>query len=144
MYINKSGSTQFYLLNLIGSLFHHQVLSLLYPCATIVFFSGISSIHQGILIEYLIVCIFQSILHHHAVHKISFISRDMTDTRAFGYVYGGGDGKHDFFGIKTDKAVSTYLLHFIYLIRAKQWLVPPSPTHKKKLAVCSNISNLNH
>ena len=32
----------------------------------------------------------------------------MTDNRAFGYVYGGGDGRHDFFGIKTEKAVRVF------------------------------------
>ena len=45
-------------------------------------------------------------IHHHAVHRISFISRDTADTRAFGYVYGPGDGTHHFYAIKTDKAVS--------------------------------------
>ena len=50
--------------------------------------------------------ILQVVLHHHAVHKISFISRDVNDARAFGYVYGPGEGKHEFYGIKTDKPVS--------------------------------------
>ncbi|KAM3599274.1 uncharacterized protein V6R79_002952 [Siganus canaliculatus] len=38
--------------------------------------------------------------HEHAVNKISFIARDVTDNRAFGYVC-GAEGQHQFFGIKT-------------------------------------------
>ncbi|XP_055956323.1 disabled homolog 1 isoform X2 [Patella vulgata] len=48
--------------------------------------------------------------HTHEVHKISFISRDMTDSRAFGYIYGPGDGSHKFFGIKTEKAAENLVL----------------------------------
>ncbi|XP_030638646.1 disabled homolog 2 [Chanos chanos] len=36
----------------------------------------------------------------HAVNKISFIARDVTDNRAFGYVC-GAEGQHQFFAIKT-------------------------------------------
>ncbi|KTG30697.1 hypothetical protein cypCar_00017566 [Cyprinus carpio] len=36
----------------------------------------------------------------HAVNKISFIARDVTDSRAFGYVC-GTEGQHQFFAIKT-------------------------------------------
>ncbi|XP_051525829.1 disabled homolog 2-like isoform X1 [Myxocyprinus asiaticus] len=36
----------------------------------------------------------------HAVNKISFIARDVTDGRAFGYVC-GAEGQHQFFAIKT-------------------------------------------
>ncbi|XP_074640691.1 protein disabled-like isoform X2 [Tubulanus polymorphus] len=42
--------------------------------------------------------------HQHPVHRISFISRDVTDARAFGYVFGNKDGTHVFFGIKSEKA----------------------------------------
>ncbi|XP_063070529.1 disabled homolog 1-like isoform X2 [Engraulis encrasicolus] len=38
--------------------------------------------------------------HEHAVNKISFIARDVTDSRAFGYVC-GAEGQHQFFAIKT-------------------------------------------
>lgn len=38
--------------------------------------------------------------HEHAVNKISFIARDITDNRAFGYVC-GAEGQHQFFAIKT-------------------------------------------
>ncbi|XP_043215813.1 protein disabled-like [Amphibalanus amphitrite] len=42
-------------------------------------------------------------LYHHPVHKISFIAQDMTDKRAFGYVFGSPDTGHQFFGVKTEK-----------------------------------------
>jgi len=48
----------------------------------------------------------QDCLYHHPVHKISFIAQDMSDSRAFGYIYGSPDTGHRFFGIKTDKAAS--------------------------------------
>ncbi|XP_037340604.2 disabled homolog 2 isoform X1 [Pungitius pungitius] len=38
--------------------------------------------------------------HEHMVSKISFIARDVTDNRAFGYVC-GSEGQHQFFAIKT-------------------------------------------
>ena len=47
---------------------------------------------------------FQDCLYHHPVHKISFIAQDMTDNRAFGYIYGSPENGHRFFGIKTEKA----------------------------------------
>ena len=46
----------------------------------------------------------QDCLYHHPVHKISFIAQDMTDNRAFGYIYGSPENGHRFFGIKTEKA----------------------------------------
>lgn len=45
----------------------------------------------------------ESVVHFHPVHRISFISRDIGDSRAFGYVYGTGNGSHQFYGIKTEK-----------------------------------------
>ncbi|KAL3042035.1 hypothetical protein OYC64_020065 [Pagothenia borchgrevinki] len=38
--------------------------------------------------------------HEHLVNRISFIARDVTDNRAFGYVC-GAEGQHQFFAIKT-------------------------------------------
>ncbi|XP_020777392.1 disabled homolog 2 isoform X1 [Boleophthalmus pectinirostris] len=38
--------------------------------------------------------------HEHVVNKISFIARDVTDNRAFGYVC-GVEGQHQFYAIKT-------------------------------------------
>uniref|UniRef100_A0A3B3IJA8 DAB adaptor protein 1a n=1 Tax=Oryzias latipes TaxID=8090 RepID=A0A3B3IJA8_ORYLA len=38
--------------------------------------------------------------HHHAVHEISYIAKDITDHRAFGYIC-GKEGNHRFVAIKT-------------------------------------------
>lgn len=48
---------------------------------------------------------FQILLHHHAVHEISYIAKDTTDHRAFGYVC-GKEGNHRFVAIKTAQSVS--------------------------------------
>lgn len=45
-------------------------------------------------------------LYHHPVHKISFIAQDVSDGRAFGYIYGSPENGHRFFGIKTEKAAA--------------------------------------
>lgn len=40
----------------------------------------------------------------------------MTDSRAFGYIFGSPDTGHRFFGIKTDKAASQVpIINFQYL-----------------------------
>ena len=44
------------------------------------------------------------------MHRISFIARDLTDRRAFGYIFGAKDEKHAFFGIKTAKAAEQLVL----------------------------------
>ncbi|XP_048763605.2 disabled homolog 1-like isoform X2 [Ostrea edulis] len=51
-----------------------------------------------------------TLLHHHPVHKISFISRDVSDRRAFGYIFGTEERTHKFFGIKTEKAAENVVL----------------------------------
>lgn len=57
----------------------------------------------------------QDSLYHHPVHKISFIAQDMTDSRAFGYIFGSPDTGHRFFGIKTDKAASQVSVNTDYV-----------------------------
>ncbi|XP_075037854.1 disabled homolog 1 isoform X11 [Mixophyes fleayi] len=47
--------------------------------------------------------------HHHAVHEISYIAKDITDHRAFGYVC-GKEGNHRFVAIKTAQAAESVIL----------------------------------
>ncbi|CAH1243205.1 DAB2 [Branchiostoma lanceolatum] len=51
-----------------------------------------------------------AINHRHPVHKISFIARDVTDNRAFGWVFSPGEGQHKFFAIKTEKQSEAVVL----------------------------------
>ena len=54
--------------------------------------------------------IFQATQFIHAVEKISFISRDTTDRRAFGYIVEGEKNQFHFFGIKTGNAAEGLVL----------------------------------
>nr|ABA54873.1 disabled1 transcript variant 2 [Danio rerio] len=47
--------------------------------------------------------------HHHAVHEISYIAKDITDHRAFGYVC-GKEGNHRFVAIKTAQSAERVIL----------------------------------
>lgn len=49
-------------------------------------------------------------LYDHAVNKISYIAKDPTDNRAFGYIYTETKGKHMYFGIKTDRPAEATIL----------------------------------
>ena len=55
----------------------------------------------------------KDLIYFHPVQRISFIARDPGDSRAFGYVYGSGEGKHQFYGIKTEKVVSLFVQKMI-------------------------------
>ncbi|XP_051268099.1 disabled homolog 2 isoform X1 [Dicentrarchus labrax] len=63
--------------------------------------------------------------HEHVVNKISFIARDVTDNRAFGYVC-GAEGQHQFFAIKTAQQAEPLvidlkdLFQVIFNIRKKE------------------------
>uniref|UniRef100_A0A2K5I9S5 PID domain-containing protein n=1 Tax=Colobus angolensis palliatus TaxID=336983 RepID=A0A2K5I9S5_COLAP len=63
--------------------------------------------------------------HEHPVNKISFIARDVTDNRAFGYVC-GGEGQHQFFAIKTGQQAEPLvvdlkdLFQVIYNVKKKE------------------------
>lgn len=50
------------------------------------------------------------LVFHHPVHKISFISQDTGDARAFGYVCGSPQGGHRFVAIKTEKGASQLVI----------------------------------
>ncbi|XP_061554609.1 disabled homolog 2 isoform X3 [Phycodurus eques] len=50
-----------------------------------------------------------AIEHEHVVNKISFIARDVTDNRAFGYVC-GAEGQHQFFALKTAQQAEPLVL----------------------------------
>lgn len=54
-----------------------------------------------------------NIIYHHPVSLISFISQDITDARAFGYVFGSTDEPHQFIAIKTEKPA----FHVVVAIR---------------------------
>nr|XP_033788254.1 disabled homolog 2 isoform X1 [Geotrypetes seraphini]XP_033788262.1 disabled homolog 2 isoform X1 [Geotrypetes seraphini] len=63
--------------------------------------------------------------HEHPVNKISFIARDVTDNRAFGYVC-GAEGQHQFFAIKTAQQAEPLvvdlkdLFQLIYNLKKKE------------------------
>ncbi|XP_064410389.1 disabled homolog 2 isoform X5 [Latimeria chalumnae] len=63
--------------------------------------------------------------HEHPVNKISFIARDVTDNRAFGYIC-GAEGQHQFFAIKTAQQAEPLvvdlkdLFQLIYNLKKKE------------------------
>lgn len=54
-----------------------------------------------------------NVIYHHPVNVISFISQDIMDARAFGYVFGSSDEPHQFIAIKTEKPA----FHVVVAIR---------------------------
>ncbi|NWZ81775.1 DAB2 protein, partial [Poecile atricapillus] len=75
--------------------------------------------------------------HEHPVNKISFIARDVTDNRAFGYIC-GGEGQHQFFAIKTAQQAEPLvsdlkdLFQLIYNMKKKE-------EEEKKKVIISDI-----
>ncbi|NWX82494.1 DAB2 protein, partial [Nothoprocta ornata] len=79
--------------------------------------------------------------HEHPVNKISFIARDVTDNRAFGYIC-GGEGQHQFFAIKTAQQAEPLvvdlkdLFQLIYNMKKKE-------EEDKKKATDANSFNIS-
>ncbi|NWX37302.1 DAB2 protein, partial [Notiomystis cincta] len=78
--------------------------------------------------------------HEHQVNKISFIARDVTDNRAFGYIC-GGEGQHQFFAIKTAQQAEPLvsdlkdLFQLIYNMKKKE-------EEKKKVIISDTVVHL--
>ncbi|NXR66412.1 DAB2 protein, partial [Rhadina sibilatrix] len=79
--------------------------------------------------------------HEHPVNKISFIARDVTDNRAFGYIC-GGEGQHQFFAIKTAQQAEPLvsdlkdLFQLIYNMKKKE------EEEKKKVIISDTVFHL--
>lgn len=82
-------------------------------------------------------------LYHHPVHKISFIAQDMTDSRAFGYIFGSPDTGHRFFGIKTDKAASQVVIAMRDLFQVVFELKKKEIELAKQQLECKNTTCIN-
>ncbi|NXY14915.1 DAB2 protein, partial [Atrichornis clamosus] len=74
--------------------------------------------------------------HEHPVNKISFIARDVTDNRAFGYIC-GGEGQHQFFAIKTAQQAEPLVVDLKDLFQLIYNMKKKEEEEKKK--VCKNI-----
>lgn len=72
---------------------------------------------NNFLHDLLCICVLQVLQHHHAVHEISYIAKDITDHRAFGYVC-GKEGNHRFVAIKTAQSVSVCVCSSYILLLA--------------------------
>nr|XP_022904079.1 protein disabled isoform X2 [Onthophagus taurus] len=85
-------------------------------------------------------------LYHHPVHKISFIAQDMTDSRAFGYIFGSPETGLRFFGIKTDKAASQVviamrdLFQVVFALKKKEIELAKQHLDKNRLGSSSLFS----
>ncbi|XP_058494291.1 DAB adaptor protein 1a isoform X7 [Solea solea] len=88
------------------------------------------------------------LLHHHAVHEISYIAKDITDHRAFGYVC-GKEGNHRFMAIKTAQSAEPVILdlrdlfQLIYEIKQREEMEKKAQKDKQcEQAVYQNINQL--
>ncbi|KAM8828043.1 LOW QUALITY PROTEIN: disabled homolog 2 [Spinachia spinachia] len=82
--------------------------------------------------------------HEHMVSKISFIARDVTDNRAFGYVC-GAEGQHQFFAIKTAQQAEPLVVDlkdlFQVIFNVKKKEVEASQTGENGTTVLENGSD---
>ncbi|XP_034036331.1 DAB adaptor protein 1a isoform X4 [Thalassophryne amazonica] len=88
--------------------------------------------------------------HHHAVHEISYIAKDTTDHRAFGYVC-GKEGNHRFVAIKTAQSAEPVILdlrdlfQLIYDIKQREELEKKAQKDKQcEQAVYQNHHHEHH
>ncbi|KAE8294559.1 Disabled-like protein 1 [Larimichthys crocea] len=88
--------------------------------------------------------------HHHAVHEISYIAKDITDHRAFGYVC-GKEGNHRFVAIKTAQSAEPVILdlrdlfQLIYEIKQREEMEKKAQKDKQcEQAVYQNGHRNNH
>ena len=90
----------------------------------------------------------QILLHQHSVRCISFIWRDPTDARAFGYITAlTADTKKQFFAIKTEKTVRMRAASQLVCTLASSRLIAiacpsPCPLHLLIVCMCSMQSDL--
>lgn len=119
-------------------------------CATCVLLMCYVCITNVILIYYLCITvvlrlswwyILQKCLVEHQVNRISFISKDCTDSRSFSYVVGNTGGKHVLYGIKTDKPVSVCTCNVVTYWYRREW-VKLHTLYRILLSSCSFVSDL--
>ncbi|XP_074669398.1 disabled homolog 2 isoform X1 [Strix aluco] len=78
--------------------------------------------------------------HEHPVNKISFIARDVTDNRAFGYIC-GGEGQHQFFAIKTAQQAEPLVVDLKDLFQLIYNMKKKEDDDKKKSEEASKTKN---
>ncbi|NWR55652.1 DAB2 protein, partial [Bucorvus abyssinicus] len=80
--------------------------------------------------------------HEHPVNKISFIARDVTDNRAFGYIC-GGEGQHQFFAIKTAQQAEPLVVDLKDLFQLIYNMKKKEEDDKKKASKIINTKSFN-
>ncbi|XP_029861018.1 disabled homolog 2 isoform X2 [Aquila chrysaetos chrysaetos] len=78
--------------------------------------------------------------YDHPVNKISFIARDVTDNRAFGYIC-GGEGQHQFFAIKTAQQAEPLVVDLKDLFQLIYNMKQKEEDEKKKGEEASKTEN---
>ncbi|XP_074788576.1 disabled homolog 2 isoform X2 [Athene noctua] len=78
--------------------------------------------------------------YEHPVNKISFIARDVTDSRAFGYIC-GGEGQHQFFAIKTAQQAEPLVVDLKDLFQLIYNMKKKEEDDKKKSEEASKTEN---
>ncbi|NXU72363.1 DAB2 protein, partial [Oreotrochilus melanogaster] len=79
--------------------------------------------------------------HEHSVNKISFIARDVTDNRAFGYIC-GGEGQHQFFAIKTAQQAEPLVVDLKDLFQLIYNMKKKEEDNKKKVIIADTVIHL--